>query len=56
MQKIPLFASMIDIIQKQGVEVQQAALLKPDVYSILLLILTSTSIRKNLKLWKVTKR
>lgn len=47
MQKIPLFASTIDIIQKQGVEFQQAAFLKPDVYSIFLLILASTFIRKN---------
>ena len=38
---------MIDIIQKQGVEFQQAAFLKPDVYSIFFLILASTFIRKN---------
>lgn len=46
LQKISLFASTIDIIQKQRVEVQQAAFLKPDVQSFFLLLLASTFIRK----------
>lgn len=46
LQKIPLFASTTQALQKQGVEFQQVAFLKPDVYSIFL-ILASTFIRKN---------
>lgn len=52
-----IFASTIDIIQEQRVEVQQAAFLKPDVQSFLLLLLASTFTRKERwKLCKVMKR
>lgn len=44
-----LFASAIDIIQKQRVEVQQAVFLKPDVQSFLLLLLASSFMRKEKK-------
>lgn len=49
LQKISLFASTIDIIQKQRVEFQQAAFLKPDGQSCLLLLLASTFMRKKKK-------
>lgn len=48
-ENIYLFASAIDIIQKQRVEVQQAVFLKPDVQSFLLLLLASSFMRKKKK-------
>lgn len=52
-----MFASAIDIIQKQRVEVQQAVFLKPDVQSFLLLLLASTFMRgKKKKSWEVMKK